>query len=274
MELVRPGYFSMLDAPLVRGNDAPPPDTSRIITISNHLARVLWGNADPIGRRLVQTSAGVGVNRVFTVTGVYDSRYLSAGHDRARVFRPAATWWPDRYVIRTVGPASEIAADVRRVLREELPVTPVHSVSTLADIDASAAENARVLKTGATATGVLVLVLASLGLYGVVALAVAQRRREIGVRIALGARAEQVVQLFYMKGVRLSVLGLALGLPISLALEREVYSPSQVTAEKGPGMLLVGGVVAVVVLLVASIATLLPATRAARVDPVTALRSE
>ncbi|MGH9884055.1 MAG: FtsX-like permease family protein, partial [bacterium] len=270
MQLVRPGYFSMLNAPLLRGNDAPPPDTSGIMTISSDLARELWGNVDPIGRRLVQTSSGIGVNHVFTVTGVYDTRYLSKGKDRARVFRPTAQWWPDRYLVRTVGNAADLTADVRRVVREELPVTPIGSISTLADVEAASAREARRLRAGATAGGVVVLALASLGLYGVVAFAVAQRRREIGVRMALGARARQVVQLFYMRGVKLGVLGLVLGLPPTLAI-MGLFDDALV---KGPALLLVGSIVAAVALLVASIATLLPASRAARVDPVTALRSE
>jgi predicted permease len=275
MQLVRPGYFTMLDAPLVRGNDKPPADTSGIMIISSDLARQLWGNVDPIGRRFIQTSAGIGVNRVFTVTGVFDTRYLSKGGDHARVFRPAPAWWPSRYLIRTVGQASAVTAAVRRVVREELPVTPIESVSTLAEIDARNAKEMRLIQAGATTSGVIVLVLASLGLYGVVALSVAQRRREIGVRMALGAQALQVVQFFYIKGVKLGIAGLLLGLPLSLIATKVLDNRSaQVATSQSPNVLLVGVVIAAVVLVVASIATLLPARRAATVDPVTALRSE
>jgi predicted permease len=271
VQLVRPGYFSMLNAPLLRGNDVPPTDSSRTMTISSDLARELWGGADPIGRRFVQTSSGIGINRVFTVTGVYDTRYLSKGREgRARVFRPTSRWWPNSYLIRTVGRAADISADVRRVLREELPVTPIGSIMTLADVEAASANESRMLRAGATASGVIVLMLASLGLYGVVALAVAQRRREIGVRMAIGARATQVVQLFYVRGLTLGVLGLLLGLPATLA----IMALEGDELVRGSGLVLVGGIVATVVLVVASIATLLPASRATRVDPVTALRSE
>lgn len=274
MQLVRPGYFSMLDAPLVRGNDRPPPDTSGIMTISSDLARRLWGDADPIGRRLVQASTGVGLNRVFTVTGVYDTRYLSKGGDRARVYRPSVGWWPSRFVIRTAGDASAVAAGVRRVVREELPLAPIWSLATQVEINASNAKERRMIQAGATASGVIVLALTSLGLYGVVALAVAQRRREIGVRMALGARAEQVVRLFYVRGVKLGVLGLALGLPLALIGRKILDSSTEVSNDNDPNVLLIAGIVVAVVLIVASIATLVPAARAATVDPVAALRSE
>lgn len=272
MQLVRPGYFSMLNAPLVRGNDAPSPDTSRVMTISSDLARELWGGADPIGRRFVQTSSGTGVNRVFTVTGVYDTRYLffKGGDERARVFRPTTQGSPQRYLIRTVANAADVSADVRRVVREELPVTPIGSLSTLADVEAASARETRWGRIIAGGSGAIVLMLASLGLYGVVALAVAQRRREIGVRMAVGARATQVVQLFYVRGVKLGVLGLALGLPPTIAIMGTI-DDALVT---GRGLFVVGGIVAAVVIVVASIATLLPASRATRVDPVTALRSD
>jgi ABC-type lipoprotein release transport system permease subunit len=93
--------------------------------------------------------------------------------------------------------------------------------------------------------------------------------------MALGARAEQVVQLFYVKGVKLGALGLSLGLPLSLVVVKVLDNRTpQASNEQSPSVLLVGGIIAAMVLLVASIATLLPATRAATVDPVTALRSE
>jgi len=106
---------------------------------------------------------------------------------------------------------------------------------------------------------------------------VGQRRREIGVRMALGARAGQVVALFYRSGLKLGLLGLALGLPISLVAARLLPALSEQAGNDGirtPNLLLIGAMVAAVVLIVASIATLIPATRAATVNPVTALRAE
>jgi ABC-type antimicrobial peptide transport system permease subunit len=131
---------------------------------------------------------------------------------------------------------------------------------------------ARSLRAGLAACGALVLFLSSIGLYGAVALGVRQRRREIGVRMALGARAEQVIALFYSEGLRLGILGLLLGLPISVTAAYLV--DRQPTGNAAPSHALVGMLIAVVVLVVASIATLIPAAHAARVNPVISLRSE
>lgn len=132
------------------------------------------------------------------------------------------------------------------------------------------------VQAGIAACGALILLLSSIGLYGAVALGVGQRRREIGVRLALGARPGQVVALFYGGGVRLGIIGLVLGLPISLAATAFLSSRRTPTGDvdTSPSLVLVGGIIAGVVLVVASAATLIPATRAARVNPVTALRSE
>jgi ABC-type antimicrobial peptide transport system permease subunit len=134
--------------------------------------------------------------------------------------------------------------------------------------ETEASQNARALNAGLAACGALVLFLSSIGLYGSVALGVRQRRREIGIRMALGARAEQVVRLFFGNGVRLGIIGLILGLPVSIAasnlLEQGVTT----------GHAIIGGVIALVVLVVASVATLIPAVRAARVNPVISLQSE
>ena len=144
----------------------------------------------------------------------------------------------------------------------------ISSLMTMEQFETEASQSARAINAGLGACGAFVLLLSAIGLYGSVALGVRQRRREIGVRMALGARAEQVVGLFYAGGVRLGIIGLVLGLPLSVAASNVV--------DKGAGMshAVVGGVIAFVVLVVASIATLIPAARAARVSPVISLKSE
>jgi putative ABC transport system permease protein len=266
MKLVTPGYFDLMGVPLVRGSDvARSSDTSTAVIIGSDLARRMWSDADPIGRRFTQLSPPQAVKRDLVVTGVYDSRYYDRGNS-ALVFRAVAKMEVGAYLIRTTVPASDLVVAIRRIAREELPSAPLASLLTLAQIETAETRNTRVLQAGMIACGALVLLLSSIGLYGAVSLGVGQRRREIGVRMALGARAGQVVALFYGGGVRLGILGLVLGLPISLAAISLVTSGSTATGtvDTSPSLVLVGGVIAGVVLVVASAATLIPATRAAR----------
>jgi ABC-type antimicrobial peptide transport system permease subunit len=270
MEMVIPGYFDLIGVPLLRGDDLVQ-DTSATVIIGSDLARRLWGGADPIGRHFIQPSTAQRAQRDLVVSGVYDSRYIKQG--TAAAYRPAKNYWDDTYLIRTAVPASDLAVSIRRILREELPSTPVLQLTTLAEVEAADIREKKSIQAGAAACGALVLLLTSIGLYGAVALGVGQRRREIGVRMALGARAGQVVTLFYAGGVRLGIIGLFLGLPVSLGANYWLNSGTT-NPDTTPNLALVGGVVAIVVLAVASVATLIPATRAARVNPVTVLGSE
>lgn len=268
MRVTAPGYFDLIGVRLRRGSDiATSSDTGTTIIIGSDLARRLWGAMDPIGRRFSETGPLRTVSRDLVVSGVYDSRYF----DRSQpllVFRPVAKLQTGDYLIRTAAPASNLVDSIRRIVREELPSAPITSLMTMKQFETDASQNARALNAGLAACGALVLFLSAIGLYGSVPLGVRQRRREIGVRMALGARAEQVVAMFFGNGVRLGITGLVLGLPISIAasnlLEQGVATSHAI----------VGGVIALVVLIVAAVATLIPAVRAARVNPVISLRSE
>jgi len=268
MWVTAPGYFNLIGVRLLRGSDiATSSDTNTTIIIGSDLARRLWGVMDPIGRRFSEIAPSRTGSRDLVVSGVYDSRYF----DRSQpllVFRPVAKLQSGEYLIRTAVPASTLVDSTRRIVREELPSAPITSLISLKQFETEASVNARALDAGLAACGALVLFLSSIGLYGSVALGVRQRRREIGVRMALGARTEQVVTLLFGNGVRLGITGLLLGLPISIAASNRL--------EQGvaTGHAIIGGVIALLVLVVASVATLIPAVRAARVNPVISLQSE
>ena len=275
IKVATPGYFDLTGVPLVRGSDVTlSSDTSATIIIGSDLARQAFGDADPMGRRFTELSSPQGVKRDFVVSGMYDSQYYDRGNS-ALVFRVVTNLTSGAYLIRTTVPASDFVSSIRRIVREELPSTPIASLETLAQVETREMRTQRAVQAGIAACGALILLLSSIGLYGAVALGVGQRRREIGVRMALGARAGQVVALFYGGGVRLGVIGLVLGLPISLVAFSFVTSggPASGTIDTAPSMVLVGAIIAGLVLVVASVATLIPATRAARVNPVIALRS-
>jgi ABC-type antimicrobial peptide transport system permease subunit len=163
---------------------------------------------------------------------------------------------------------------IRRAIRAELPTTPIESWTTMAEYTASQSKGERMAVAVITGTVMIVLLISCIGLYGVVSLAVVQRRREIGIRMALGARAREVLALFYRSGMKLTVLGLVGGLPISLAAAYLLQSMEDLDLQGEPNMLLVGAGVAAVMLIVASLATVFPARRAATVDPVAVLRSD
>jgi putative ABC transport system permease protein len=270
--LVQPGFFKLLDVPLLVGDDRVLDDSMRTVVIGADLAQSLMGGANPVGRYLEAAPPGEPTQR-YLVTGVYDSRLIGET-DQPVLYRPVRDWWPQRYVVRTSKPAEELMIPIRRAIRAELPTTPIESWMTMADYAASQSKSARMAAAVITGTVTVVLLIACIGLYGVVSLAVLQRQREIGIRMSLGARAREVVALFYRSGMKLTVLGLLCGLPISLAGGYLLQSMEDLDFQGEPNMLLVGAGVAAVMLIVASLASVFPARRAATVDPVSVLRSE
>jgi len=269
--VVQPGYFKLLDVPLLAGDDRVIADSLRTVVIGTDLARSLLGGANPVGRYIEAAPPGQSTHR-YLVTGVYDSRLIGET-DQPVLYRSVRNWWPARYVVRTSMPAKALMIPIRRAIRAELPTTPIESWTTLAQSAASQGVP-RTAVTAIIGTVTMVLLISCIGLYGVVSLAVLQRQREIGIRMALGARAREVVALFYRSGMRLTVLGLLCGLPISLAGGFVLESMENLDFQGRPNMLLIGAAVAAVMLIVASLATVFPARRAATVDPVSVLRSD
>jgi hypothetical protein len=280
LEQTDPGYFAILSIPIVRGRDVLPSDTAAkdlAVVISSDVAHELWGNADPLGRRFRQIQRDTGLTREAVVVGVYDGTKGTTRGGGRRVFTiGSGDWRGYSYLVRTSGPAGAALPSIRDGLRATLPQIPPARIETLKDVITG--ERREVLGVGvaAAAGGALVLLLASIGLYGVIGLAVAQRRREIGIRIALGARATSVVGLLFWQGVRLAGIGLLVGLPLSVgALELIArITTGDGGAASGVSPTIIGLAIGATVLLVAAGATWLPARRAAMVDPMIALRSE
>jgi ABC-type antimicrobial peptide transport system permease subunit len=160
---------------------------------------------------------------------------------------------------------------MQTLVRETAPDLPVLGLETLAERDARNDRDAARVGYGVAAAAALALLLASIGLYAVVSLAVGSRQREIGIRMALGGRPNRVAAMFFVSGVRLSAIGLLVGLPVSLVAVRMIAANVI-----GPRVNLpaVGAGIALVLVAVASTATWFPARRAAAVDPARPLRSE
>lgn len=272
MEATSPGYFALLDVPILRGRELIASDTASgdpAIVIGDSMARQLWGSADPLGKRL--RAARGGGSQTLVVVGVFDSRRATTRGADLRIYTPNAGRRPFTYLIRTAGPAEPLINSLRSVIRTAMPQVPIARIETLADVSRQNRRETLQVSGSAAAAGLLALFLASIGLYGVVSLSVVQRRREIGIRVALGARPQQVVAVLFGVGIALSAIGLILGLPLSVIVLNLLATAVGVPTAN---MLVLGTAIASVVVAVASLATWLPARRAATVDPLIALRAE
>ncbi|HET7565649.1 MAG TPA: ABC transporter permease [Gemmatimonadaceae bacterium] len=272
--VVSPGYFATVGARIISGRGFGVGDranTQHVAVINETMARSVWPGEDPLGKcvRMGRQSACTTIVGVVTdtrVEGIYNEPgmqlFVPFGQARgtARVL-----------FIRTRGDPAQLEGQVRHTLLSVMPNIPyadVRPVQELLD------PQFRSLTLGATMFGVfalLALVVASVGLYSVLAYDVAQRVHEMGVRVALGARPTDVIRLIVGEGVRLVAVGIVLGLVATLAAGRAIASLLFATSPHDPIML---GVVCVTLLVVALAASVLPAWRATRVDPNVALRTE
>ncbi|HYD47047.1 MAG TPA: FtsX-like permease family protein, partial [Terriglobales bacterium] len=269
-----------------------PADTigaERNVVIGSDLAQRLWPGANPIGRRLASPPKsgdnpyGISADSAtFTVVGVYDAATALPGMAASgvddNVMPPIYTahgsaWNRSQILVRTRGPAAPYLPELNAVLRAEIPSIPVSSARTLEQVDKEDFRETVRISMMAGAGGLVALLLASLGLYGVASLSVQQRRREIGIRIAVGARPATVIRMFLAAGVRVSAFALLIGIPLSLAGIKIGVSMGMVY---GPtvNLFLINATIAALLVGVAVAATWLPARRASRVDPATTLRSQ
>jgi ABC-type antimicrobial peptide transport system permease subunit len=282
---VPPNYFRAVDATVLRGREFVPNDTSATVipvVVAESLAIQLFKSVDPIGKRIRRRVSADERSPEMEIVGVVrmnrDDRFLQFDYDYPVLFVPyvqrhIATGRPSDglVLIRTSGPADRLIPTFMSVARDEARTLPVLRMRTLSQSDREYQDGRRQVAVVAAGCGSLALVLAAVGLFAMIGVAVGQRRREIGIRLALGARARQVITMFFVSGVRTTLFGLTLGLPLSLIalalLSREIGLPKY-------GVASVAIVVSAAVLGVASLASWLPARRSATVDPIDALRSD
>jgi predicted permease len=276
-ERVPPGYFRTLDVPVARGREFTAADLSPgapgVVILDSDAATRLFGAVSPIGQRFHELSSDGKRVGDLEVVGVVPSDQVGSSDDekRPRVFVLYAQARVDAVMIRTLGPAEPLLPTLRAVVRTEAPRLPITRMETL-DQTNRARRKEILQASGATAAaGMVALFLASIGLYAVVAIAVGQRRREIGVRVAVGATPRQVVAMFFNSGLRLSLIGLLFGLPLSAAAMKLVAAEMRLPRTNMP---LTALAIGALVVAVASLATWLPARRAAGVDPLITLRAE
>ncbi len=272
--LVSPRYFSTLGIPIRAGRDFDERDSARVphvVIVNETFARRHFPGEDPVGRTLI-TGMGQRASQIVGVVADIRSTTLNTPPE-ADYFLPALQR-PENFttiLVRTsTGPAA-MTLVVREVLRSVDPELPLLQPQMLATRIAQTVANRKLALVLLAGFAVLALVLASLGVYSVMAHLVAFRTSEIGLRMALGASPASVMRLVLGHGRRLTLLGIALGIVGALAVSRLMQ---QVLFEVDPADPLIYVALSVTLLVVAECASWFPARRATRIDPVIALRTE
>jgi predicted permease len=280
---VSPGYFEAMSIPLKRGRYVTASDTERsakVIIVDERLARRFWKDQDPVGRRMwkpdspEEFSTGPGPkSQYFTVVGVVGSVRITGLTEKEPV---GAYYFPIAQdvvrtmtlTVRTAGDPSIIVAPIREQVRAIDPELPFFGVRTMTDLVDESLVSRRTPMLLATLFGGIALFLAAIGIYGVLAYQVAQRRKEIGIRLALGSDSRRIFGLIVSEGMWLLALGVAVGLAGGFAIRSAMATQLFGVQPMDP---LVLTAVAGVLGLVAFVACAVPARRAARIDPLIAL---
>ena len=278
---VTPDYLRALGLPLKTGRyieESDGPRSQPVAVVNEAMARAFWPGADPLGKRF-KVGGPASPNPWLTVVGVVaDVRQMGLDAPvKPEMYLPFKQvnynqWFAPGYlVIRTSAEPASLTAAVRREVHAVDPEQPVSNVQTMAEILGEESAQRRVGMTLLAAFAGLALLLASLGIYGVLSFFVAQRTQEIGVRLALGASPRSILALVLGKGMRLTLAGLGLGLLGAFALTRLIES--QLFGVSASDPVTYAGL-ALLLACVALLACYLPARRATKVDPMVALRYE
>jgi predicted permease len=265
-QVVTPNYFRTMGIPIVAGRDFHPSDTREsqpVVMVNETFARQQWPGEDPIGRRI--RIAGPGTNWM-TVTGVVgDIRHLGpATPPRPEFYQPHSqnSFSFMAFVVRTAGSPAALVPPIRSAIARLDPAQPISGVNTMETHIAKALSRPRLLAALVTAFGSLALLLAVVGVYGVMAYTVAQQTREIAIRTALGASARVVLRMVLSKAVVLATAGVAVGLGLTVVSSRALAGLLFDVAPTDPSTY-----AAVIVLLaaVALLAAAIPAIQATKI---------
>jgi predicted permease len=274
VNVVSAGYFQTMGIPILRGRDFTEADTAAsptVVVVNETMAQQFWKGEDPIGKRF----RFFGDKDYTTVVGVArNSKYNGVAEDPLPFIYEALK---QDYTaagaihVRTAGDAAGLAAAVRQAIHEIDPTLSTFNVRTLAGQVDESLRQQRMNVIMLTTFGGLALLLASIGLYGVASYSVAQRTREIGVRMALGAQPASVLGLVLGNGLALVGIGVGIGLAAAFALAGTMQTLIVGVDARDPVTFLV---TPAVLGAIALLATYIPARRATRIDPLIALRAD
>ncbi len=271
-------FFSAVGTPLLRGRgilDSDTMDSLHVMVINNAMAKKYWPGEDPIGKQITMGSPW---GKELTVVGVVaDIKHISMREEPApEMFVPFTQHpWPSMLVahlaLRTRTDPATMAQSVREAIRSVDPELPLAKVATLSALVDDSMAQPRFSMLLVASFGALAILLASIGLYGVISYSVAQRTREIGIRMALGAGRHEVFRMILGQGTKLAGLGIAIGVVAAFGAARMMTSFLYGVEADDP---LTFAGVPLFLLAIALLACYIPARRAMRVDPMTALRDE
>lgn len=274
-------FFKVMEIPLLRGRQftyADGPGSPPVAIVSQDAAKKLWGASDPLGHTFYR--AADPNKTLFTVVGVVgDVRNTALNQQAPAIYYPLA--WrtgllKPRVVVmdvvaRTLGSPEGLVPTLRQKVHELDPELPIANIRTMDDWMATSAAQPRLNARLLTLFAALALLIAGIGIYAVLAYSVTQRTREIGLRIALGAKPGSVLRLIVSEGMKVGLLGIAIGLFGALAGGRALASIVYGVPVRDPATY---ACVCFALLWIAVVACLIPARRAAKVDPMVALRYE
>jgi len=274
-----PGYFEVMGTQLLAGREFDVRDTAaanKVVVVNEALAKEAFGGQDPIGRKIKPgISSGDGKPPYRQIVGVVRSvqqdRIGQKPLPEVFIPREQLNWDYETIVIHTAADSRAVIPGLRAVVREMDPDMPIDELRTMDERVAQSLAQPRFQSYLLGIFAAIALALTAVGLYGVIAYSVAQRTREIGTRVALGAGRGSILRLVVGQGMLLSLIGVALGLAGSLAISQLLRS---LLFEVAPNDPLTLTVTAVLVLVVSLLASFVPARRAAAVDPMVALRYE
>jgi predicted permease len=276
---VNPGYFQAMGIPLLQGrgfSDADGPDSPKVVVIDQFLARKYWPAGNAIGAKITRGIEIAGKPDVCTIVGVAGSvktGNLAEQNPVGLVYFHYQQYVPRtmHLVLRTDREDPHLVSVIRRAVQQADPELPLFDTRSMAERISRSLVNRRAAMALCLIFAGLALLLAAIGIYGVLAYSVSQRTREFGIRVALGAGAREVIGMVVGQGLRMTVIGLAIGAAGALAVTKFMASMLFGVRPSDP---LVFATVAVVLASVACIASFIPSARAVRIRPANALRYE
>ena len=268
--LVTASYFDTVGMQIRRGRGFESREAAPSIIVNESMAKKFFPGEDALGRRL-----RFGDSPWFTIVGIVGDARIRGAREAVRIETFIPYWqFPEpgmNILLKAAGDPALLAGPLKQAVASLDPTIPVQGITTLSEIVGESIEQPRFFAMLSAAFAVLALVLAAVGIYGVMAYVVAQRTTEIGVRMALGATQREVFHLIVGDGLRVTAMGVALGIAGSMLVSR--WLTTLLFGVK-PGDPLTLALTAVLLLMVAAAACFVPARRATRVDPMVALRGE